>query len=93
MPSALVDTSQLKVNTKLETDLDEPDKSTLFKRHPTFAKDQEAMHFFCDTMRTLLSGGVEAHDLDQVMETDLEVLHRQSRLPASIETTRQNRVH
>ena len=41
------------------------------------------MHFFCDTMRTLLAGGVEVHDLDQVMETDLEVLHQQSRLPAA----------
>jgi chemotaxis protein MotA len=73
--------------TALETDLDEPDKSALFKRHPAFAKDKEAMYFFCDTMRTLLAGGVEAHDLDQVMETDLEVLHRQSRLPAGALST------
>src|SRR5678809_21339 len=36
----------------LEQDLDEPDKSELFKRHPTFFKDKEALHFFCDTMRT-----------------------------------------
>ena len=38
------------------------------------------MHFFCDTMRTLVTGGVETHDLDQIMETDLEILHRQGRL-------------
>ncbi len=68
--------------TALETDLDEPAKSELFKRHPKFAADKEAMHFFCDTMRTLLAGGVEVHDLDHVMETDLEILHKQSRLPA-----------
>src|SRR5271156_5803861 len=73
--------------TALETDLDEPDKSALFKRHPSFAKDKEALHFFCDTMRTLLAGGVEAHDLDQVMETDLEVHHRQARLPAGALST------
>lgn len=68
--------------TALEKDLDEPQNSALFKRHPTFAADQRTMHFFCDTMRTLLAGGVEVHDLDHVMETDLEVLHRQNRLPA-----------
>ncbi len=73
--------------TALEKDLDEPDKSALFKRHPKFAADKEAMHFFCDTMRTLLAGGVEVHDLDQVMETDLEVLHKQNRLPSSALTT------
>jgi chemotaxis protein MotA len=71
----------------LEQDLDEPDKSALFKRHLTFSKDKEAMHFFCDTMRTQLTGGVETHDLDQMMETDLEILHRQGRLSANALTT------
>ena len=71
----------------LEQDLDEPDKSALFKRHPNFYKDKEAMHFFCDTMRTLVTGGVETHDLDQIMETDLEILHRQGRLSANALTT------
>ena len=73
--------------TALEKDLDDPDKSALFKRHPSFSKNQKVMHFFCDTMRTLLAGGVEIHDLDHVMETDLEVLHRQSRLPAGALST------
>jgi chemotaxis protein MotA len=73
--------------TSLEQDFDAPDKSALFKRHPTFTKDHEAMLFFCDTMRTLLAGGVEVHDLDNVMETDLEILHKQARLPASALTT------
>ena len=73
--------------TSLEQDLDAPEKSALFKRHPTFSGDHEAMLFFCDTMRTLLAGGVEVHDLDNVMETDLEILHKQSRMPASALTT------
>src|SRR5450755_2804618 len=68
--------------TALEKDLDEPATSELFKRHPTFAANHHAMHFFCDTMRTFLAGGVDVHDLDQVMETDLEIHHQQSRLPA-----------
>src|SRR5579864_7242192 len=73
--------------TALEKDLDEPDKSALFKAHPIFSANKASLYFFCDTVRTLLAGGVEIHDLDQVMETDLEVLHRQSRLPANALTT------
>jgi chemotaxis protein MotA len=73
--------------TTLEADLEEPDKSALFKRHPNCYKDKEALHFFCDTMRTQMTGGVEAHDLDHLMETDLEILHRQGRLSASALTT------
>jgi chemotaxis protein MotA len=73
--------------TALEKDLDEPDKSALFKAHPNFSGDKETMHFFCDTVRSLLAGGIEIHDLDQVMETDLEVLHKQNRLPAAALST------
>jgi chemotaxis protein MotA len=73
--------------TALEKDLDEPDKSALFKAHPKFSGDKKTMHFFCDTVRTLLAGGIEIHDLDQVMETDLEVLHHGNRLPAAALTT------
>jgi chemotaxis protein MotA len=80
-------TSRKQGITALENDLDEPEKSALFKRHPSFAKDKEAMHFFCDTMRTLLAGGVEVHDLDQIMESDLEVLHKQALLPAAAIST------
>ena len=71
----------------LEQDLDDPEKSALFKRHPNFSKDKEAMHFFCDTMRTVVTGGVDVHDLDQVMETDLEIMHRQGRNSAAAVTT------
>ena len=71
----------------LEQDLDEPDKSELFKRHPNFFKDKEALHFLCDSMRTHMTGGVDIHDLDQIMETDLEILHRQGRLSANALTT------
>lgn len=31
--------------TALEKDLDEPDKSALFKAHPNFSADKETMHF------------------------------------------------
>ena len=65
----------------LENDIEEPDKSELFKKHAGFSKDKRALQFFCDTMRTISMGAVGYHELDQVMETDLEVLHKQSRLP------------
>jgi chemotaxis protein MotA len=71
----------------IEQDLDEPLKSALFKRHPNFLKNKEATQFFCDTMRTLVTGGVDVHDLDHIMETDLEVLHREGRASANALTT------
>lgn len=61
---------------KLEADLDEPDKSQLFTKYPTFLNDHHALHFFCDTVRMSISGGVAPFELDQLMEVDLEVQHQ-----------------
>lgn len=71
----------------LEADLEDPAKSELFKKHPGFTRDKHAMQFFCDTMRTIAMGAVGYHELDQVMETDLEVLHKESRLPVNAVTS------
>src|SRR5271157_788897 len=71
----------------LEGDLEDTSKSELFKRHPSFTRDKHALQFFCDTMRTIAMGAVGYHELDQVMETDLEVLHKESKMPVNAITT------
>jgi chemotaxis protein MotA len=71
----------------LETDFDDPAKSALFKRHPAFVSNTYALNFFCDTLRTVATGGVGVHEMDQVMETDLEVLDKQGRLPVNALST------
>ena len=71
----------------LEAQLDEPAKSELFKKHPVIMKNPTALQFFCDTFRTIATGGVGHHDLDQIMEADLEVLDASARQPAAALTT------
>lgn len=60
---------------KLEADLDDPEKSQLFSKYPKFIGDHHAVHFFCDTVRMAISGGVAPFELDQLMELDLDVQH------------------
>src|SRR5262245_49080530 len=43
---------------KLENDIEEPEKSALFSKYPKFVKNHHALHFFCDTIRMSISGGV-----------------------------------
>ena len=71
----------------LEPDLDEPEKSAFFKRHPIFTTDKNALSFFCDTLRTISSGGIGAHELDQIMETDMEILDKHGRQPIAALST------
>jgi chemotaxis protein MotA len=67
----------------LEADSDVPDKSPVFSKYPKFLKDHHALHFVCDTLRMAASGGVEAFDMDQMMERDMEVHHHESMQPVT----------
>ena len=59
----------------IETDIEEPDKSALFKRFPDFLKNHHVRDFVCDTMRMAIIGGASPFDLDQMMELDMDVHH------------------
>jgi chemotaxis protein MotA len=68
---------------KLETDVEEPGKSPVFSKYKNFLKDHHAVFFICDTLRMSISGGVGHFDLDQMMEQDMEVHHREVSAPVT----------
>jgi chemotaxis protein MotA len=68
---------------KLETDVEEPAKSPVFAKYKNFLKDHHAVFFVCDTLRMSISGGVGHFDLDQMMEQDMEVHHREVSAPVT----------
>jgi len=68
---------------KLEEEVDNPAKSPVFSKYPKFLKSHLALAFFCDTLRMAVSGGVDPMDIDQMMEADLEVFHRECAEPVS----------
>jgi chemotaxis protein MotA len=72
---------------KLEEEVDNPDKSPVFSKYPKFLKSHHSLHFLCDTLRMAVSGGVDPMEIDQMMEVDLEVHHRESGEPISALTT------
>ena len=70
----------------LESDIEEPDKSQIFSQDPDFLKSAHVRNFFCDSMRMAISG-VEAFELDQLLELDMEVLHHDATEPVASLTT------
>lgn len=59
----------------LENHIEHPHESEILKRYPKFLKNHHAVAFFADTMRVVISGSVQPHDLEDLMDSDLEVLH------------------
>src|SRR5689334_21531874 len=44
---------------KLEEEVDNPEKGVVLTKYPTFLKSHHAAHFLCDTLRMVVSGGVD----------------------------------
>lgn len=68
---------------KLEGDVEQPDQSPVFSKYPKFLDNRHAVDFLCDTFRTVISGGVGAFEIDQLMELDMEVHHQDLNVPVA----------
>ncbi len=72
---------------KLEEDVENPEKSATFSKYPKMLKDHHMLHFICDTLRMAVSGVVPAHDLDAILECDIDVHHHEQMAPAKALST------
>ena len=68
--------------TELESDVEHPEQSELFKTWDHHLRD-----FVCDTLRMAMTGGPTPFELDQVMELDMEVHHHYANLPVNAVST------
>jgi chemotaxis protein MotA len=71
----------------IEADVEEPEQSSIFSRYPQFLKDRHIRDFVCDTMRMVITGGVNAFDVDQMMELDMDVRKHSAGQPGSALST------
>jgi chemotaxis protein MotA len=72
---------------RLEADIEEPGKSAIFTKYPAFLADHHALHFLCDTVRMAVSGGPAPHELDQMMEAEMDVHHQVKNQPVAALST------
>jgi chemotaxis protein MotA len=67
----------------IEIDVEKPEESPILNAYPQFVKDHHARDFVCDTLRMVITGGVEAFDMDQMMDLDMEVQHQGAEEPVT----------
>jgi len=66
---------------KLEEDIENPGKSAVFSKFPKLVADHHVLYFICDTLRTAVAGVVAPHDLDALIEADIDIHHHASSAP------------
>lgn len=60
----------------LEMEVDDPEKGRIFQSFPSVLKDPHTVTFVCDSLRMLVIGATGAHELDHLMDLDIEVQRR-----------------
>lgn len=59
----------------IESHIENPQQSTVFKRYPKILHEEHEVTFLCDSLRLVLVGSVPAFDLDSLMESEIDVHH------------------
>ncbi|WP_317963853.1 motility-associated protein [Methylocaldum szegediense] len=65
----------------IEGDIDAPDQSELFKSAPKVLGDRQAVEFITDYLRLMTSGSLDVHQIDNLMDIDIEAHHEEGHLP------------
>jgi chemotaxis protein MotA len=67
----------------IESHIEAPQDSTLFQKYPNVLRQRSAVTFFCDSLRLVLLGSVPPHDLEALMDAEIDVHHEQESRPVS----------
>lgn len=59
----------------IESHIEDPKQSSVFKRYPAILHEEHEVTFLCDSLRLVLVGSVPAFDLDSLMESEIDVHH------------------
>ena len=68
----------------IETHIENPDKSAFFTKYPQILNNRHLLQFMCDTFRLVIVGGVSPHDMEMLMDVDIETHHHEGTKPGMI---------
>lgn len=56
----------------IEKHIESPDQSEILSRNKKFIENINIKNYFCDTLKVMLSGGVPPHEIESLMDTEIE---------------------
>jgi chemotaxis protein MotA len=66
----------------IEGDIENPAESPIFSKYPSLLKNHHALNYLCDNLKVIISTNVTPHELDDVMEIEMEAHHHEAMIPA-----------
>ncbi len=63
---------------EVEGHVDNPEESEIFQQYPTVLKNKELTTFICDYVRLILVGNAKTHEIEALMDEEIETIHHDS---------------
>jgi chemotaxis protein MotA len=61
----------------IENDVENPHESAIFKKYPTVGHDHHVVEFITDYLRMMVSGNLNAHEIESLMDSEIETHHHE----------------
>lgn len=68
----------------VESDVDSPHDSPLFSKYPTIMADHHLIEFITDYLRLMVSGSMNAFEIENLMDNEIETHHHEGEVPAHV---------
>jgi chemotaxis protein MotA len=65
----------------VEADVDSPENSPLFTKYPTIMADHHIVEFLTDYLRLMVSGSMNAFEIENLMDNEIETHHHEGEVP------------
>ena len=68
----------------VESDVDSPENSPLFAKYPAVMADHHIVEFLTDYLRLMVSGSMNAFEIENLMDNEIETHHHEGELPSHV---------
>ena len=68
----------------IENDVENPHDSPIFSKYPNVSKDHHIIEFMTDYLRLMVGGNLNALEIENLMDLEIETHHQEGHLPATI---------
>ena len=65
----------------IESDVDNPEASPLFSKYPNILADHHIVEFMTDYLRLMVSGSMNALEIENLMDNEIETHHHEGEVP------------
>jgi len=67
----------------IENDVEDPHNSPLFQKYPTVGSDHHVTEFITDYLRMMVSGNLNAHEIESLMDSEIDTHHQEAHAPVA----------